>query len=120
MQRQLSTESWIDGTNLVLGVILFAIPWMTGPATQAVEWNAWIVGGLVAFNAGCALVGFASWEEWTNLLLGLWAAISPWLFGFQGNAAATWTYVILGGSVAVFAGVQLWLANRQQQPRALT
>ena len=113
MQKQISSRSWIDATNLVFGVILFCVPWVVGPATQAVEWNAWIVGGLVAFNAGCALTGFAAWEEWTNLLLGLWAAISPWLFGFQGNVGATWTYVIVGCVVAAFAGIQLWLVNRQ-------
>jgi SPW repeat len=113
MQKQLSSESWIDGTNLCLGVILFGIPWVVASATQAVDWNAWIVGGLIAFNACCALVGFAAWEEWTNLVLGLWAAISPWLFGFQGNVGATWTYVILGCAVGTLAAVQLWLINRQ-------
>ena len=113
MQKQLSTESWIDGTNLLLGAILIAIPWIIGSATQAVDWNAWIVGGLVAFNASCALIGFAAWEEWTNLVLGLWAAISPWLFGFQGNVGATWTYVILGFAVAALAAIQLRLVNRQ-------
>ena len=113
MQKQLKPRSWIDGTNLILGAILFAIPWVVAPATQAIAWNAWIVGGLVAFNAGCALAGFAAWEEWTNLVLGLWAAISPWLFGFQGDPAATWTYVTLGCVVAALAAVQLWLVNRQ-------
>jgi SPW repeat len=113
MQKQISSRSWIDATNLVFGVILFCVPWVIGPATSAVEWNAWVLGGLIAFNAGCALTGFAAWEEWTNLLLGLWAVVSPWLFGFQGNVAATWTYVIVGCVVAAFAGIQLWLVNRQ-------
>jgi SPW repeat len=113
MRKQPSTRSWIDGTNLLLGAVLFCIPWMIAPHTQAVEWNAWTVGGLVAFNAGCALAGFAAWEEWTNLILGLWALISPWMFGFQANVGATWTYVILGGVVAILAGVQLWLANQR-------
>ena len=121
MQKQPRTRSWIDGTNLVLGVILFSFPWIFVPATQAVEWNGWIVGGLVAFNATCALTGFAAWEEWTNLTLGLWVAISPWLFGFQANIGATWSYVILGTLVAALAAYQLWLANQQRQgpwPRA--
>ncbi len=113
MQKQLKPRSWIDGTNLFLGAILFTVPWFVGPSTLAVEWNAWIIGGLVAFNAGFALAGFAAWEEWTNLVLGLWAAISPWLFGFQGNVAATWTYVTLGLVVARLAGYQLWLVDRQ-------
>jgi hypothetical protein len=59
-----------------------------GSSTQVADWNAWIVGGLVVFNAGCALTGFAAWEEWTNPVLGLWAAASPRLFGFQGNVAS--------------------------------
>jgi hypothetical protein len=113
MRTQSSTQSWIDVTNLCLGVILFCLPWFIVPTTQAIEWNAWIAGGLVGFNAGCALTGFAAWEEWTNLIVGLWVAISPWLFGFQANVAATWTYVVLGSCVAVLAAVQLWLANRQ-------
>jgi len=113
MQRQTSSRSWIDGTNLILGLILFIIPWVVGPATNAVAWNAWIVGGLVAFNAGCALAGFAAWEEWTNLVLGLWAAISPWIFGFQANVQATWTYVVLGLAIAALAAIQLWLVERR-------
>jgi hypothetical protein len=116
MQKLPSSRSWIDGTNLVLGAILFCLPWVILPTTQAIEWNAWIAGGLVAFNAGCALTGFAAWEEWTNLVLGLWVAISPWLFGFQGNVAATWTYVVLGCGVATLAGVQLWLVNNREPP----
>ncbi len=114
MQKQPSARSWIDATNLLFGAILFSVPWIVGPATEAIEWNAWIVGGLVVFNAGYALFGFAAWEEWTNLVLGLWAVISPWLFGFQANVGATLIYVTLGCVVFALAGVQLWLVNRQQ------
>ncbi len=118
MRSQVRTRSWIDTTNLVLAVMLFCAPWVVGPASAGGEWNAWIVGGLVAFNAGCALTGFAAWEEWTNLGLGMWAVISPWVFGFQGNSAATSTSVILGCGVAGFAAIQLWLLNRQHAPAA--
>jgi SPW repeat len=113
MPKQAGTRSWIDATNLVLGAILFSLAWVVGPATQAAQWNAAIVGGLVAFNAGCALVGFAAWEEWTNLILGFWAVITPWMFGFQADVGATTTYVIVGGVVAALAAVQLRLVNRQ-------
>jgi uncharacterized membrane protein HdeD (DUF308 family) len=113
MQRQRNTRSWIDGTNLIIGILLFIVPWVAGPPTNAVFWNAWIVGGLIAFNAGFALSALAAWEEWTNLVLGVWAAISPWLLGFQANVGATWTYVVLGCAVAVLAAVQLWVVDRR-------
>ncbi len=113
MPKQQGSRSWIDASNLILGVLLICLPWIAGPINQAIEWNAWIVGGLVVFNAGCALAGFAAWEEWTNVLLGLWAVICPWVFGFEANVAATLTYVALGSAVAVLAAIQLWLVNRQ-------
>ena len=114
MQRQPTPRSWIDGTNLIFGLIMLSFPWVLVPAAHSVEWNAWIVGGLVAFNAGCSLAGFAAWEEWTNLVLGLWAAVSPWLFGFESNVGATWSYVVLGCAVAALAAVQLWLVDRRR------
>lgn len=113
MQKQSGTQSWIDITNLIFGAALFVAPWFMGPAAHAVQWNAWIVGGLVACLAAGALASFAAWEEWSNLTLGVWAAISPWLFGFQADASATWTHLIIGCAVAALAGTQLWLINRQ-------
>ncbi len=112
MQKQPRTRSWIDGTNLTLGTVLFCLAWASGPRLQAAEWNAWIVGGLIVFNAACAIAGFAAWEEWTNVILGSWVVISPWALGFQGNAGVTWTYVLLGCGVAGLAAVQLRLAAR--------
>ena len=113
MQKQLDTRSWIDVTNLILGAILFLAPWVVGPTAHAAQWNAWIVGGLIVVIAGSALSMFATWEEWSNLALGLWAAVSPWLFGFQTNAGATWTHVIVGCAVFALAAVQLWLVSRR-------
>ncbi len=111
MQKQSNAQPWIDITNLILGAILFLAPWIVGPAGAGGAWNAWIVGALVVVIAAGALTTFAPWEEWSNLALGAWAAISPWLFGFQANAGATWTHVIVGGVVFALAGVQLWFVS---------
>ncbi len=113
MRQQPRTRSWIDGTNLVLGMAVFCLPWVVGPATQAANWNAWTIGGLVAFNATCALIGFSAWEEWTNVVLGSWTAISPWIFGFGAHVGSAWTYVTLGCAVAALAAAQLWLLYQQ-------
>jgi short subunit fatty acids transporter len=57
------------------------------------------------------------WEEWLNLIAGLWAIVSPWVLGFQGTTAMT-VFVVIGIIVAVLAAVELWL--RYQNPPRLT
>ena len=57
-------------------------------------------------------VAFAEWEEWINLVLGVWVAASPWIVGFAGHLTATWVHLLTGIVVAVVAGVRLWLMHR--------
>ncbi len=41
--------------------------------------------------------------EWTNVILGGWLFLAPWIFGFTGNAGAAWSAWIIGGIVLVLA-----------------
>jgi hypothetical protein len=91
---------------------LICLPSIFASAGEAAAWNAWTVAGLIGFNAGLALLGAPAWEEWTNVVLGLWVAASPWVFHFQTQTGSTWGYLILGCAVAACAAVQLWLAYR--------
>jgi hypothetical protein len=60
------------------------------------------------------------WQQWTNLLLGLWVIISPYLFDDQ---SALLTNITISG--VIIAGLALWGAlehrtyhmpnNRQQR-----
>jgi hypothetical protein len=34
-----------------------------------------------------ALAAFAVWEEWLNLVAGLWLVVSPWILGFEDSNA---------------------------------
>ena len=62
---------------------------------------------------------WSRWQDWTNLVLGVWLFLSPWLLGFAGSAAAAWNAWLLGAVVVVFAlwalaaprsrGAQWWL-----------
>ena len=62
---------------------------------------------------------WSRWQDWTNLVLGAWLFVSPWLLGFAGSAAAAWNAWLLGVVVVVFAlwalaapssrGAQWWL-----------
>lgn len=107
-QRNIASH-WQDWTNLVLAVWLLVSPWVlqfaVGPATAA--WNAWISGVIVAVIAGTALMRAQPWEEWTNLVIGAWLVISPWVLAFGSSAAATWNAVIVGLLVLALAGWEL-------------
>jgi hypothetical protein len=112
MQQIWKKETLADVVNLVLGAWLFLSPWIFGFAPDmAASWNAWLSGVVIAGLAVAALAAFATWEEWLNLLVGIWVAVSPWIVGFSGNATATRDHLIVGIIVAVVAAVRLWLVG---------
>jgi hypothetical protein len=117
MMDNWSNAKLCDVANLVLGAILFFAPWMFGFSTGAVSTNAYVTGLAIVILAIAALAAFAVWEEWLNLIVGLWALVSPWVLGFQGTTAMT-VHVLIGAAVAVLAAVEIWLTNRH--PSRLT
>lgn len=52
------------------------------------------------------------WQDWVNLLLGLWLIVSPWALAFSNNGAALWNALIVG---AIFVVLSL-LALSDAQP----
>jgi SPW repeat len=117
MLKTWKNEAVTDVVNLVLGAWLFLSPWILGFDPQtAVSWNAWLSGVVVAGLAVAALAAFAEWQEWLNLLVGIWVAFAPWVVGFSANAAATRNHLVVGVIVAVVAAVRLWFL-RQGPPR---
>src|ERR1700726_5223853 len=106
-----------DVSNLILGAVLFFSPWMFGFEAGRASENANIAGIAIVVLAIAALAAFAVWEEWLNLIVGLWALVSPWVMGFQGTTAMT-VHVIVGAAVAILAAVELWLLS--QHPPRLT
>jgi hypothetical protein len=106
-----------DWANLVLAVCVFISPWVVGFAAETVPtWNAWIVGLMLGILATAAISAFAEWEEWLNLVLGLWLIASPWLLGFASNVNAMWTNMVLG---LLVAAVSLWAVwDNRHHPHA--
>lgn len=119
-------QHWQDWINAVLGLWVIVSPWTLvhvmasptdpGGVTEAAMWNQYVVGGAVAVLAVVALLAFKAWEEWTNVVLGPWLLVSPWLLGFGASAALTWNAEILGALVVVFAG---WALYEEQGPTQL-
>lgn len=116
-------ENWTnaklcDVANLILGAILFISPWMFGFGAGATSQNAYIAGLAIAILAIAALAAFAVWEEWLNLIVGLWTLVSPWVLGFQGTTAMT-VHVVIGAAVAILAAIEIWIMS-QNPPRLTT
>ncbi|CAN7220780.1 SPW repeat protein [Phyllobacterium sp. LjRoot231] len=100
------TQDW---ANLVLAVCLFISPWFFGYMAETTPtWNAWVVGIVLGALTIAAISAFAEWEEWANLVLGIWLIASPWVLSFTANVNAMWTHVILGLLVVAVSAWAVW------------
>lgn len=98
-----------DWANLVLAVFLFLSPWILGfSAEQYAAWNAWASAVVIAALAIGALSVFQEWEEWLNVVAGLWVVVAPWILGFAAITSAMWAHVVLGLLVAAAAAWKIW------------
>lgn len=52
------------------------------------------------------------WEDWANVVFGLFLAASPWLLQFTGLEAATLNAVIIGGLICALSALALTLLDR--------
>ncbi len=118
MQR--SNAVFADWLNLILAVLLVISPWAFGFPAGAATANAVVFGIVIGALAIAALAAFARWEEWINLIAGLWVLIAPFVLGFAGITAALWTHVIIGIAVAVLAAVELRMVGGYGSPREVT
>jgi hypothetical protein len=101
-------ESVLDLYNLFLASVLIAAPWLFALTNPAGKIDLWASGAAIAAISLAAIVAFASWEEWANLLLGLWLVVSPWILGFADTRAVHFS-IGLGIVVAYLALLELWL-----------
>ena len=99
---------------------MFFSPWMFKFPAGTESRNAIIAGLVIAVISVAALTAFAVWEEWLNLIVGLWLIISPWVLKFQGTTAMR-ADVVIGIIVAALAAAEIWttvqLPSRQASNR---
>lgn len=114
---------WQDWCNLVLAVWLFISPWVLAFAASAnlvggtaagtagtaaggaggAAWDAWIFGVITAVVALSAMFSLRPWQEWINLLIGIWLFVAPWVVGFTSMRSAAWDHWIVGVLVFLLA-----------------
>ena len=105
----------LEWTNLVLGACLAFAAFMFAELPAA-AWNAGIVGTLIVCCSAVALYRYGDWAEWSNLTLGCWAVVAPFLLGFGEAQTPMWTHVAVGVCVATIAGWQLVASRKAQAP----
>lgn len=113
------TDRAINIANAVLGGILFISPWLFGFRAETIPtWNAWIGGGAALLIALLATSQLRDWEEWLNLIVGLWIAASPWLLSFSAMAYAMWAHLLIGLCIAGLAAMEVWRIYQMPEKRA--
>jgi SPW repeat len=108
-------ESILDLYNLLLAAFLFTSPWMFAYASGTAATDLRVSGLAVAVLSLAAILAFATWEEWANLLLGIWLIASPWILGFPHTRAMHFS-IGIGLAVAFFAALELWLVYDETHP----
>jgi len=107
----LSNARLCDVGNLILGAILIFSGWMFGFTAGRQSGNAFATGIILIAVSIAALTAFAAWQEWLNLIVGLWLIVSPWVLSFQSTEAVR-IETTIGIIVAVFAWNELWFRSR--------
>jgi hypothetical protein len=108
MTWKLRRESILDIYNLVLALVLFATPWFLARAAAATALDLWASAAAIGVISIMALLAFAWWKEWTNLALGLWLIVSPWVLGFAHTSAMHFS-ICIGVVVAFMSLLEIWL-----------
>ena len=49
------------------------------------------------------------WQDWANMLLGLWLFVSPWAMEYASHEAAAWNAYVLGTAIVVFAASAVYM-----------
>jgi SPW repeat-containing protein len=106
-----SPDALADIANLYLGGFLACAPNIFGFETGPENVNAHVAGVGIIVLAMAAIYAHVDWEEWLNLLLGLWLIAAPWFLQFS-SASAVNVHVVVGILVAALAGMELWLTHR--------
>ncbi len=105
-------EQWEDWCSWVLGIWLCISPWAlffdneSGATAAAV-----ITGILLITTESLILTVFRSWEEWINVVLGVWLIVAPWALRINSLPAIT-NFEIVGLMVLSLAVYELRATKR--------
>jgi len=117
--RQTKTAS---GINVALGAWLVISPWIFGYAatTSSAAWNS-IITGILVVTFGCLRYRSPHnrvFLSWANVVLGTWAVLSQWLYGYAVDAGPLWSSVVAGLVIVALAFRSSNATLAERRPRA--
>ena len=103
-QKRLSfPKQWEDWASWILGIWLVLSPWaLFFEYEPTAVRNAVVLGLLIILMEVVELSVFRDWEEWINIILGIWLVASPWALAIA-SRAARWNFIVVGALVLVLA-----------------
>ena len=108
MRKWQERKSVLDLYNLFLAAVLFISPWLFKLTNGPGKVDLWVTSAVIGVISFAAIIAYRDWEEWLNVLLGLWLIASPWLLGFS-HTRAMHLSIGIGVVVAFLALLDLFL-----------
>lgn len=109
-----------DWANFSIGLAVAVYPWILGYSNQVIATRVSLISGiLIMLVAGAALIRFAEWEEWLNMLLGVGVACTPFIFKLTNIDMATQVLFIGGVLVAALSLWEIWMVHHPEPQETL-
>ena len=104
------SESILDIYNFSFATFLFISPWLFAYTLEIARIDIMASSLVVALTAISAILAYANWKEWLNVMLGGWLIVSPWVLGFAHTRAMHFS-IGIGIAVAFVAVTELLAVN---------
>ncbi len=115
MSRLQERETVPDVYNLFLASFLFISPWLLRLTNSQGKLDLWITSAIIVVLSLAAMVAYRDWEEWINVLMGVWLIVSPWLLGFP-HTRAMHLSIGFGIFIVLLALLDLFLHYEKRHP----
>jgi len=117
----IASRRWQDWADAAIGVVLVIAPFaLASTLTGVAAYAAYTLGALI-FIVGLVTLFLPEFQfaEFGQMFLGLVLFFSPWLVGFTGDGAMSWTAWILGVVMVLIVGSE-YIPNQSQSRAATT
>ncbi|MBR0851361.1 SPW repeat protein [Bradyrhizobium diazoefficiens] len=108
-------ETAPDVYNLFLASVLFISPWLFKLTNSQGRIDLWITSAIIVVLSLAAIIAYRDWEEWVNVLMGVWLIVSPWLLGFPHTRAMHFS-IGFGVAIVLLALLDLFLHYEKRHP----
>lgn len=115
MSRLQERETVPDVYNLFLAAVLFISPWLFKLTISQGRIDLWVTSANIGILSLAAIIAYRDWEEWINVLMGVWLIVSPWLLGFAHTRAMHFS-IGFGIVIMLLALLDLFLHYEKRHP----